>query len=51
MIVKKDKLLTFPSKNHPKFFLHSHKAKDIKPIEKINVLEMGLRHCSTTFYL
>jgi len=40
MIVKKDKLLTFSSKKHLKFFLHSYKARDIKSIEKINVLEI-----------
>ena len=51
MIAKNAILLTFSSKNHLKFSLHYHKAKDIKPIEKINVLGMGLRHCSTTFYL
>jgi len=50
MTAKNSKNVTIFSEKHFKFFLHYPKAEDIKSIDKINVLEMGPRHCSTTFY-
>ena len=46
----KDNILTILLKKHFNLSLHSLKTVDIKPIDKLNVLAIDPRHCSTTFY-